>query len=201
MKTTIFTTSLLATLSAATPLKRQSGCIVQTVMNPNSNQAKASIQQWNNDVKNVNAFLNAVPNLINDEDALLSEARMALTNAMDEPCQLMTLASQSAFIQAPVPAFDCAVEDLMDVFEVHVLQNLMAVIADPGNAEVAQASVDDINAFRCCNVLPDVDILFINSAESEGIANQVPLSVGREDACADIQCTKKCKAKQGANGT
>ena len=46
----------------------------------------------------------------------------------------------------------------------------------------------DIIAF----VLPNVDTLFLNSATLLDVANQVPLSVSPEDACANIRCTPAC---------
>jgi hypothetical protein len=125
-------------------------------MDPGVNGVRASITQWDIDVKTVNKFLNAAPGLIGNTDALLSQTKMALTNAQDEPCQLMTLASQKGIIG--VPAFDCAVQDLMNVFEVHVLDNLNQIISTPDDTRLVQAAIDDVNAFRCCNVLPDVSL-------------------------------------------
>jgi len=104
----------------------------------------------------VNDFLNSVSDIINDSDTLLSQAQIALTSASDEPCQLMTLASQPDLTGSGIAAFDCAVSDLMGVFDLHVIQNLMTVISDPTNTGAAQSAVHDINAFRCCNILPDV---------------------------------------------
>jgi hypothetical protein len=208
MRTSTSSTAVLALAaiaSAAPHTKRQNTCIVQTVMNPNTDQVAASINQWNTDVNTVNTvntFLNNAPNLIaaNDPDALASATMTALTNAQDEPCQLMTLASQSDFSNGPA-AFTCAVQDLMNVFQQHVLDNLMNIIANPGDTTSVQSAVDDINGFRCCNVLPDASILWLDSADDNGISNQVPIAAAREDACSSISCTPFCDTlDNGSNG-
>lgn len=136
-------------------------CIVDTVMNPSQTDVENSINQWNDDVNTVNDFLNNAANVIsqNDPDALVSAAQTALASAQDEPCQLMTLASQPDFSDGP-NAFECAVMDLMNVFEVHVLSNLNAIIANPTDTTGVQSAVDDINEFRCCNVLGDASTCF-----------------------------------------
>ena len=104
----------------------------------------------------------------------------------------MTLASQPDFSTGPA-AFTCAVQDLMNVFQIHVLDNLMNIIANPDDDTTVQTAVDDINAFRCCNVLPDADILWLDSAADNGIVGQVTITAGRENACANIICTPFCK--------
>ena len=201
MKTFTSSTAVLAltTIASASPIyrKRQTSCIVPTVMNPNQAQVEASINSWNNDVNVVNNFLNTVGG-INGTDALVSATMGALTNAQDEPCQLMTLASQPDFSDGPA-AFTCAVQDLMNVFEVHVLDNLMNIIANPGDAAAVQSAVDDINQFRCCNVLPDASILWLDSADDNGISDQVSISAGRENACSAITCAPGCDALDNGN--
>ena len=202
MKSVIAASTLLgiSALSSASPVKRQNTCIVQTVINPSTDDVAASINQWNNDVITVNAFLNNADSLIaaNDPDALTSAAMTALNNAQDEPCQLMTLASQPDFSTGP-PAFTCAVQDLMNVFGTHVLDNLMTIIANPADTDSVQMAVDDINAFRCCNVLPDAEILWLDSAADNGIADQVPIAAQRENACANIQCTPFCRTQDNGS--
>ena len=151
MKSSTSAISLLAlvALSTARVVKRQNACIVQTVMNPSTDDVRNSINQWNVDVTTVNGFLNNADALIaqNDPDALVSAAQIALTNAQDEPCQLMTLASQPDFSTGPA-AFTCAVTDLMNVFGPHVLDNLNTIIANPTDTTAVQDAVNDINAFR-----------------------------------------------------
>jgi len=43
-------------------------------------------------------------------------------------------------------------------------------------------------------VLPDVDILWQDSADDEGISNLVPISAPREDSCAGITCANVATA-------
>ena len=194
MKTSTAAVALaIAGFASATPVhqKRQNSCIVQTVINPSTQQVEDSINQWNTDVNTVNAFLNAAPGLIaaNNPDALASQAQTAFGNAQDEPCQLMTLASQPGI---GTDAFECAVTDLMNVFMDHVLVPLMDIIANPGDTATVQSAVDEINGFRCCNVLPDADILWTDSALNSGIGGQVTETAAREDACSSIICTDQC---------
>ena len=120
----------------------------------------------------------------------MSAAQVAFTNAQDEPYQLMTLASHPDFDS--IPAFSCAVQDPMNVFGPHVLDNLMTIINDPSDTDFVQTAVDDINAFRCCNVLPDAEILWLDSADASGISDQVPTTAQRENACSSIPCTPLC---------
>ena len=191
---------VLSALTSASPVKRQNTCIVQTVMNPSTEDVRSSITQWNTDVITVNNFLNNADSLIaaNDPDALVSAAMTALNNAQDEPCQLMTLASQPDFSTGPA-AFTCSVQDLMNVFGTHVLDNLMTIIATPDDTDSVQMAVDDINAFRCCNVLPDAEILWLDSAADNGIADQVPISAQRENACSSIGCTPFCRTQDNGS--
>lgn len=190
-------------LASAVPVhqKRQNTCILQTVMNPDTQQVEDSINQWNTDVNTVNSFLNNAAALIaaNNSNALVSATQLALANAQDEPCQLMTLASQSDFSNGPA-AFTCAVQDLVNVFQLHVLDNLVDIIDSPTDiAGIVQPAVDDINAFRCCNVLPDANILWADSAEDNGIANQVQINPNRPDACASITCTPFCPTQDNGS--
>ena len=63
----------------------------------------------------------------------------------------MTLISVSDF-NPGTDAFECAGQDLMNVFGTHVLDNLNTIISDPADTGAVQTAVDDINSFRCCNV-------------------------------------------------
>ena len=196
----------LAAMAAASPLsraaKRQTGCIVQTVTNPSQTDVENSINQWNDDVVTVNNFLNNAGTLIGgNSSALVAAAQVALTSATDEPCQLMTLASQPDFADGPA-AFTCAVQDLMNVFQTHVLDNLNTIIADPSDTSSVQAAVQDINNFRCCNVLGDASILWQDSAEDNGIADVVNVVAPFENACSSIGCTNACSQEDnGSFGT
>jgi hypothetical protein len=78
--------------------------------------------------------------------------------------------------------------DLMTVFDTHVLQNLRSIIMMPSDSDVINHAINDINTFRCCNVLPDAKIIWLDSATDNGIANEVNTTPGLEDACANINC-------------
>lgn len=203
MRSTSAAVGLLAltAFSFAVPTKRQSACIVQTVMDPSVKQVRASIKQWNMDVDTVNTFLDDASDLIsaNKPEALVSAAKFALQSAQDEPCQLMTLASNPDL--TGIPAFKCAVQDLMDVFMPGVLEQLNIIIDNPGEVAVVKTAVDEINSVRCCNVLPDASILWLDNADDKGISNQVRVSAKRENACANFKCKSRCEAlNNGDNG-
>lgn len=179
--------------------KRQSAsmCILDTVVAPvSTDQVKASILQWNDDVNNVNSFLNQVAAgtlTPHDPDTLLTATKAAFVSASDEPCQLTTLGNNAGTVGVD-PAFACAQTDLGNVFGPHVLDNLNKICNDPGNVDTVTAAVQDINNFRCCNVLPDASILWLESAEGDGLANDVPTVAAVEDACSSITCTLSCGA-------
>lgn len=186
----------LTAITSAVPLRRrQNACIVDTVLNPSVTQIEVSINQWNVDVNNVNAFLNNASTLIaaNNSAALGAAASSALTNAEDEPCQLMTLASQPDLTGLP-DAFSCAVTELMSVFSPQVITPLMDIVANPGDTNTVTSAVATINQARCCAVLPDVSILWLDSADDSGISNLVPTVANRENACSTITCSPKCDA-------
>lgn len=185
---------------AATNKRQTAPCIVNTVTSPISDaQVQASILQWNNDVNNVNNFLNDVAagtigSFAPDE---LSQATSdALTAASDEPCQLMTLDNfgQQAGIETSGSAYSCAVGDLNTVFKLHVLDNLQKIIDDPSDAATVSSAVLDVNNFRCCNVLPDASILWLAAADSAGVSGSVTTQAPVENACSSIICTLSCGA-------
>lgn len=164
-------------------------CMVDSVTNnPSQADAKAAIDQWNIDVNTVNAFLNEASGLSHGME--IQNATMnTLLFAQDEPCQLMTLISNSDFVGGGTDAFNCAAMDLMTVFDTHVLQNLKAIIMMPSDSDVINHAINDINTFRCCNVLPDANIIWLDSATDNGISNEVNVTPGKEDACANIDCS------------
>jgi hypothetical protein len=97
-------------------------------------------------------------------------------------------------------AYQCAIGDLKDVFEIHVLDNLQNIVSNPNSTAVVSAAVDDINNFRCCNVLPDASILWLDSAVFAGISDQVPTCANRPDACGSISCQTSCQVDNGDFG-
>ncbi|CAD0087002.1 unnamed protein product [Aureobasidium mustum] len=180
-----------ATAGHATKYRRQAAdvCMVDSVTsNPSTDDIKASIDQWNTDVSTVNAFLNEASGLARGME-IQNATMQTLLFAQDEPCQLKTLISNSDFIGGGTDAFNCAAMDLMVVFDTHVLQNLRTIIMSPSDGDVITHAINDINTFRCCNVLPDANILWLDSATDSGISDQVNLTPGREDACANIDCS------------
>ncbi|KAH0370973.1 hypothetical protein KCU65_g2208, partial [Aureobasidium melanogenum] len=185
-----FAMTITATAGHAIKSRRQAAdvCMLDSVTNnPSSDDIKASIEQWNIDVNTVNAFLNEASGLSHGMQ-LQNATMQTLLFAQDEPCQLKTLISNSDFIGGGTDAFNCAAMDLMTVFDTHVLQNLRTIIMSPSDSDVITHAISDINTFRCCNVLPDAKILWLDSATDAGIADQVNNTPGLEDACANIDC-------------
>ncbi|KAF2140686.1 uncharacterized protein K452DRAFT_288779 [Aplosporella prunicola CBS 121167] len=170
-------------------------CILDTVDNPSAQDAENAINQWNEDVGKVNDFLNDFSTL-GDATAIQDAAMNVLRFAQDEPCQLQTLLNNPDFIGGSTNGFNCARDDLQKVFQPHVLDNINDIIMSPGSNSTTQGAVDDINTFRCCNVLPDLDILWQDSATDNGIADVVPIMAGRENACMSIDCTMVSTAAQ-----
>lgn len=191
-----FAAAITTTAAASAKQRRQMAnvCMLASVTdNPSAADAKASIDQWNTDVNTVNAFLNNATSLALGVE-VQNATMQTLMFAQDEPCQLATLMSNSDFVGGGTDAFNCAVMDLMMVFETHVLNNLKSIIAMPMDQDVITHAVNDINNFRCCNVLPDADIIWLDSATDNGISDQVNFTAGREDACAHITCSNLATA-------
>lgn len=197
MKSFAATLALASAVAASSLLARQDkGCIIDTVTTPSSSDVQKSIVQWNVDVVAVNSFLNTALSL--DSQDLGTMANAALANAKDEPCQLGTLTNDgngNSF--GAIAAFACAVADLGVVFGDHVITNLNTIIADPSDTTAVHAAVQDINFFRCCNVLPDADILWKDAAEEDGTLGPVPTTAPRPDACSSIDCSgvTECNTK------
>lgn len=204
-----FTQALVLGMAAAATAYPRSGrimkrdtCILDTVIDPaTSTEVAASINQWFSDVTTVNSFLNDVASGAQGLGTSIQQrASSVFVSAADEPCQLKTLSSISD-LQGVTDAFTCAVSDLEDVFELHVLDNLQNIINNPNSTSVVTAAVQDINNFRCCNVLPDASILWLDAADDSGISNQVPTCAPREDACSSITCQPSCALDNGVFGS
>ena len=164
-------------MAAPATLKRQSSSCVE----PTQDQVLQAIQKWNNDVTNVNAFLNEAPSQ-NPTD-LLNAAQEALINAHDEPVELGILACISGLADNA----EGAITNLQEVFG-NVPSSLQNIINNPGDAQNVAVQLQDINNTRCCNVLPDLDILWQAAADDEGISDQVNTVVPRPNACATVAC-------------
>jgi hypothetical protein len=177
-----------------------------TVDFPVNSDVKAAINDWNTDVVTVNDFLNSVHDQLSDLATLASNAQNIVDNfAKDEPNQLKTLGNwfnASAQPDVPTDAFDCAFDDLatgkvidgatfnFDTLVIKQFTDFIIPLAQAGNADGTVAQVGEVNSFRCCNVLPDLDILWRDSAISAGFSEtDIPFSPARPDACASIDCS------------
>ena len=56
----------------------------------------------------------------------------------------------------------------------------------PSNNYTVHRAVDDINTFRCCNILPDLDIVWLNNAEDKNLIGRVVTSPPRAAAYSHI---------------
>ena len=195
MKSVLATSSLVTLLSTtiATPTtlrhaRRQIGgfnvgpvCTSNT--QPSAQDVVNALNTWLTDVKNVNSFLNDAPNEAPGSN-LGGLARGALNNAMDEPTQLGTLAC----IPALTDAAEAAITSAANGFMTNVLQPLMDIVVNSADQDAITADLQQINVFRCCTLLPDLDVLWTAAATDEGVADQVDLTVPRPDACATTTC-------------
>ncbi|KIX94664.1 uncharacterized protein Z520_09710 [Fonsecaea multimorphosa CBS 102226] len=150
---------------------------------PGSAAIANAINQWNSDVVTVNSFLDEAASL--DTSTLLVDLETALTAAQDEPNQLNVLACESDVAGTPAQT---AANDLFNGFENNVLVPLGNIIANPSDANNVAMQLQTINQFRCCHVLPDLDVLWSGTAEDEGVANIVPITAPRPNTCASISC-------------
>jgi hypothetical protein len=199
MKSFAATLALASVVTASSLLARQdNGCIRDTVATPSTADIQNSIEQWNTDVVAVNDFLNSALGL--DSQTLGTKASAALANAKDEPCQLQTLANDGSIDGFATDAFTCAVGDLQVVFGDKVIDNLNIIISDPTDSTAVHTAVQDINFFRCCNVLPDADILWTDAAEEAGLFGQVPTTAPRPDACSSVDCSLVVECNTKDNG-
>jgi hypothetical protein len=176
MKTTMILAALfggsLAAPSTMRHAKRQSG--------PSSDQVAAAIDRWNSEVVMVNNFLNTPPMTGAPYGNFTS---FTLSVAQDEPNQLAILAE--------IPALSTnatnAIANLKQVFG-GVLTNLQDIINNQNDLDTINAHIKSINQIRCCNVLPDLDILWPAAAEAEGVSNLVITVAPKENACATTKC-------------
>ncbi|ORX93547.1 hypothetical protein BCR34DRAFT_499814 [Clohesyomyces aquaticus] len=136
-----------------------------------------AITQWNLDVQTVNTFLNHA--IGQSQMDLLIAARNALNFASDEPNELMILAMSQGLADNAL----AAIQDLMNVFG-NVPTAIQSVIDNPDAGNVA-TQVGVINQVRCCNVLPDLNVLWTAAAADAGVVGQVNLVVPLPNACND----------------
>ena len=106
-----------------------------------------------------------------------------LSVAQDEPNQLAILAGIPAL---PTDATN-AIANLKQVFG-GVLTNLQDIINNQNDLDTINAHIKNISQIRCCNVLPDLDVLWPAAAKAEGVSNLVITVAPRENACATTKC-------------
>jgi hypothetical protein len=198
--------ALAATSIAASDAARISKRGLPEVVIPAQSDVQAAINDWHNDVVTVNDFLNSVPNLLSDLQTVAAHAQNIVDNfAKDEPNQLKTLHNWFTGPEQPdlpTAAFDCAFNDLatgkvlngetfnFDTLVIKQFTDFIIPIAQAGDADGVTAQVGEVNSFRCCNVLPDLDTLWRDAAISAGFTEaDLPFSPPRPDACASIDCS------------
>ena len=143
-------------------------------------QITYSIEAWENDVDNVNAFLNSKALNLAGED-LKAAAQFALNYAQDEPTQLVIQCALPNLSQAGKAA--CAT--LQEVFGI-VIDGLEGVIADPDWEYTVRQNIDLINKTRCKSVLPNLDVLWSAAAKASGAKIYAPRAE-RPLACQFVQ--------------
>ncbi|CAM6120584.1 unnamed protein product [Calypogeia fissa] len=143
---------------------------------PTQAQVQASIDQWNQDVLEVNNFLNVAATLADPTGAAANTEQTSL----NEPVQLGILGS---VVGLSTDAQN-AVMLLMEVFG-NVPTDLQSIVTDPSASNV-QTQLNSINNVRCLNVLPALDILWPAAAVAVGIDVANVPAVARPNACANI---------------
>ena len=180
----------LVSVAAANLLhvRQDNQCQLNTVDNPSTADIQASIIQWDADVVAVNNFLNTALSIA-DPLELNQEASRVILNAQDEPCQLGTLSNAANNDGFATAALTCAVNDLNLVFKDHVITNLQTIIKHSDDTTGVHNAINDINFFRCCNVLKDADLLWTDAVLDQNLPSDVPTFAPRPDACQTIDCS------------
>jgi len=132
-------------------------------------------------VNTVNNFVDSANGM--SGNTLQSAATKALFAASNEPVDLSIL--NCIAIVASNEATQ--IKDLMNVFGM-VTTGLQTIITNPNDANTVSSALGTINHTRCCNVLPDLSVLWPDAANQEGISNQVNTAVPIPAVCASIAC-------------
>jgi hypothetical protein len=119
------------------------GPVCTSTVQPSTQDVLNALNTWNNDVVNVNNFLNFV-STDTDISTLEGLAQGALDNAMDEPLELGILAC----IPALSDDAENAITSAANGFENNVLDPLMDIVVNGANAPQVTADVLQINTFR-----------------------------------------------------
>ena len=152
---------------------------------PSTSAVENAINTWIDDVKSVNFFLDNTPAI--GTFALVQRAQQALNSANDEPNELNVLASICELNSSPNSQYQNAVATLEQIFS-NVPTSLQNIIKNSGNGGLVAADIQEINAVRCCSVLPSLDILFLQAAEDYGLVGVTGTSAPRPNACSRFNC-------------
>lgn len=184
------------TVPASTlPISFATTCTLSTVATPSQADIANAIDKWQTDIDTINNFLVTAIEFFGytDFNAMRLAAEQGYSVAVDEPCQFQTLQNAlNVNPNAPYYAdYQCAMMDLGKVFGQQVLGNLNSTIYDPTSFDTFLTRIND---FRCCNVLPDVQILFnladaINPGASPQPTNTNGLVVPIPDTCSLVDCS------------
>lgn len=187
-----FSESIMTIPPTTSPISYATTCTISAVATPVQTDIVNAINQWQQDIGVVNRFLvQAIDNQIFSEfNDMRGAAEIGYGVAIDEPCQFQTL--QNALNNLPVDStaytrYQCANNDLASVFGPQVLGNLLDLITSPPDFPF---DISGINIYRCCNVLPDVQILFDLADELYADASSQPasLTVPIPDTCTPNIC-------------
>jgi hypothetical protein len=206
--------ALFATALATTePNRVQKRNNLASVAVPVPTDVANAINEWEIDVNTVNSFLQNAAVMLDDLPELATGAGDALNLfAAEEPNQLGTLVNWFAATNpnnpdVPSDAFNCATNDLANgttsagtTFNFkNLVENVFSDIVDDaqaGNRDGVSNLLDIVNRYRCCNVLPDLDIIWRDSAISANLALKTDTSDGgvsfspsRYAACSAIDCS------------
>lgn len=188
--------SILLLVAAAVLVHAQNPFCQGNNTDPTYFDLGAAIIQWNQDVINVNQYLDNRDNWIHSSQIEQTIATIAARNtALDEPC-LLELISNSPF-DRPSDVYansTCAVNTLKTHFP-DVIQDLNDFLSGTGTIFSAIA---DVSAVRCCYVLPALDILWSSTISLASLTGQgIPSSAPRPGSlsCDFYKCQPlKCPA-------
>ncbi|GAB7333571.1 hypothetical protein MBLNU13_g05144t1 [Cladosporium sp. NU13] len=180
----MLTASVLAIKHSNHIVKRNN---VETVAVPTSDDVKTALEERETDVNKVNTFLDGASANLNNLAQLSSDASDALKNfAMEEPKQLQTL-------------HQLTIGNVVFIFGSLVLNIFKDVVEDDnaGNSDAVANLLSIVNSYCCCNVLPDLGIIWLDSVNSahlqveiEGVTSGVATKAARPATCSTFDCSK-----------
>ncbi|KAH9990137.1 hypothetical protein F4779DRAFT_637953 [Xylariaceae sp. FL0662B] len=149
---------------------------------PTANAVKTAISTWLSDVETVNAFLDQSPST----PGFGTLARSTKTTAENEPVQLGVLASICELNSAD-SQYAKAVLLLEEIFG-NVPAQLQTIADNPNNGAAVRTALQVIGNTRCCNVLPALDVIWVQAAADFALVGSVDTTVPRPAQCGNIQC-------------